>query len=251
MTALPALLAAAGVGLGHAILPDHWMPLAVVGRAQRYPVAKVARLSGLAGVAHVLVSIVLGAIVIAVGLQFRASIEHTQNTIVGLVLIATGAGFAWFELSGRGHGHSHPDGASDHGHRHPHPHPHPHGDTAERHPHPHSDTADRQLHAAHDHYDAPSRDRSLLAIMVPFGAAASPDLTILPVFVAATAAGPGAAIGSLVVFALVTIATIVGLTLFATVGGYQLRGRWLDRWGNGLSAAVLIVIGSLVLAGVL
>ena len=126
MTALPALLAAAGVGLGHAILPDHWMPLAVVGRAQRYPVAKVARLSGLAGVAHVLVSIVLGAIVIAVGLQFRASIEHAQNTIVGLVLIATGAGFAWFELSGRGHGHSHAGGASGHGHGYPDPHPHPH-----------------------------------------------------------------------------------------------------------------------------
>ena len=224
MTALPALLAAAGVGLGHAILPDHWMQLAVVGRAQRYPVAKVARLSGLAGVAHVLVSIVLGAIVIAVGLQFRASIEHAQNTIVGLVLIATGAGFAWFELSGRGHGHSHAGGASGHGHGYPDPHPHPHCDTRPPHPpphpHPHSDTADRQLPAMHNDPHSPddrSRGRSLLTIMVPFGAAASPDLTILPVFVAATAAGPGAAIGSLVVFALVTIATIVGLTLFATV----------------------------------
>ena len=94
--------------------------------------------------------------------------------------------------------------------------------TADRrpHPHPHCDTADRQLPAMHDDPHAPddrSRGRSLLAIMVPFGAAASPDLTILPVFVAATAAGPGAAIGSLVVFALVTIATIVGLTLFATL----------------------------------
>ena len=33
MSATPALLAAAaGVGFGHAILPDHWVPLAVVGR---------------------------------------------------------------------------------------------------------------------------------------------------------------------------------------------------------------------------
>jgi hypothetical protein len=57
----PALLvAAAGVGFGHAIIPDHWVPLAVIGRTRRYPLAKVARLSGLAGAAHVLVSIVLG-----------------------------------------------------------------------------------------------------------------------------------------------------------------------------------------------
>ena len=47
MSTTPALLAAAaGVGFGHAILPDHWVPLAVVGRTRRYPLTKVARLSG-------------------------------------------------------------------------------------------------------------------------------------------------------------------------------------------------------------
>jgi threonine/homoserine/homoserine lactone efflux protein len=91
----------------------------------------------------------------------------------------------------------------------------------------------------------------VLAVIVPFGAAASPDLTILPVFLGATAAGPGAAIGALVAFAAVTIATIVGLTLFATLGGYQIRGRWLERWSNVFTAGVLAAIGALVLAGVL
>ena len=85
--------------------------------------------------------------------------------------------------------------------------------------------------------------------MVPFGAAASPDLTILPVFLAATAAGTATAVGSLIAFAAVTIATIVGLTLLATVGGYQVRGKWLERWGNVITAAVLLVIGALVLTG--
>ncbi len=87
--------------------------------------------------------------------------------------------------------------------------------------------------------------------MVPFGAAASPDLTILPVFLAAAAAGTATAIGSLVAFAAVTIGTIVGLTLLATAGGYQVRGRWLERWGNVITAAVLLVIGAFVLAGVI
>src|ERR1700693_3270537 len=94
MSAAPALLAAAaGVGLGHAVLPDHWVPLAVVGRTQRYPLTKVARLSLLAGVAHVLVSLMLGAIIIAVGLQFRSTIESAQSTIIGVVLILTAVGF--------------------------------------------------------------------------------------------------------------------------------------------------------------
>ena len=85
--------------------------------------------------------------------------------------------------------------------------------------------------------------------MVPFGAAASPDLTILPVFLAASAAGTLPAVGSLVVFSAVTIGTIVGLTVSASLGGARIRARWLDRWGNAFSAAVLVAIGVFVLAG--
>jgi hypothetical protein len=71
------------------------------------------------------------------------------------------------------------------------------------------------------------------------------------VFLAATTAGAGTAVGSLVVFAAVTIGTIVGLTLAAAAGGYQVRGRWLERWGNVATAGVLIAIGGLVLAGLI
>jgi nickel/cobalt transporter (NicO) family protein len=231
--ATPALLlAAGGVGFGHAILPDHWVPLAVVGRTQRYSLARVARLSGLAGVAHVLVSLILGAVIIAIGLQFRSKVESAQNAIVGGLLIATGLGFAIVELTGRGHTHDHED---DHEHEHE--------------PEGRGSGEEDQHGNAQDHDHGPRR--SALAIMVPFGAAASPDLTILPVFLAATTAGAGAAIGSLVVFAAVTIVTIVTLTLVATAGGYQIGGRWLDRWGNAITSGVLLVIGALVLAGVL
>src|SRR5437763_7186496 len=114
MSTTPALLAAAaGVGFGHAILPDHWVPLAVVGRAQRYPLTKVARLSGLAGVTHVLVSVVLGAVIVAVGLQLRSTVEHAQDAIVGSLLIATGLAFLAFELTGHGHTHDHNHHAHD------------------------------------------------------------------------------------------------------------------------------------------
>ncbi len=86
--------------------------------------------------------------------------------------------------------------------------------------------------------------------MVPFGAAASPVLTILPVFLASATAGVTTAVSSLAIFAVVTIGTSVGLTLAACFGGYQIRGQWLERWGNALTALVLIVIGALVLTGV-
>ena len=223
----PALLAAAaGVGFGHAILPDHWVPLAVLGRTRRYPLSRIARLSGLAGVTHVLVSIVLGAVVIVIGLQFRSTVEHAQDTIIGCILIATGIGFLVLEATGR-HRHDH----DDH-HHHGHHHDHDHGD-----------------HHHHAPPDESTRLSGLAAVMVPFGAAASPDLTILPVFLAATTAGVVTAVGSLAIFAAVTIGTIVGLTLAAARGGYQIRGEWLERWGNVFTAAVLTAIGLLVLLG--
>jgi nickel/cobalt transporter (NicO) family protein len=234
---VPALLAAAaGVGFGHAILPDHWVPLAVLGRTRRYPLSHVARISGLAGVAHVVVSIALGAVIIAVGLQFRSAIQSAQETIIGCILIATGLGFVIFEFTGHGHGHAHAYG-----------HDHHHGDAdATAHSHHHHEPGHE-----HEHPRPAGRVQSLAAVMVPFGAAASPDLTILPVFLAATTAGAAAAVGSLVIFAAVTIGTIVGLTLAATRGGYEIRGQWLELWGNVLTALVLVVIGALVLAGII
>jgi hypothetical protein len=78
----------------HAILPDHWVPLAVLGRTRRSPLGRVARLSGLAGIAHVLVSILLGGVIIAVGLQFRSAVQDAQDAIIGCILILTGLGFA-------------------------------------------------------------------------------------------------------------------------------------------------------------
>jgi hypothetical protein len=216
----PALIAAAAaVGFGHAIMPDHWVPLALAGRSRGYPLRRVARLSGLAGVAHVAVSLALGALVVVIGLQFRTVVEHAQDTIVGCVLIATGLAFAALELGGQGHGHSH-----DHAH-------------GPGRPHQHATHAGR------------GRLRALAGVMVPFGAAASPDLTILPVFLAASAAGAATALGSLIMFAAVTITTIVALTLLATFGTHQLRGRWLDRFGNAITAATLVIIGTLVALG--
>lgn len=234
MTATPALLAAAaGVAVGHAILPDHWVPLAVLSRTRQFRLGRVARLSGSAAAAHVVVSLVLGAVIIVVGLQFRSVVEHAQNLVIGGLLVATGLVFAATEVRGRGHSHprphSHALGAPDHEHTPPSPSDHGSG---------------------HVHGSEPGR-LGLVGVLVPFGAAASPDLTILPVFLAATAAGVLASVGALAVFSVVTIATIVGLTVAATFGGYQVKGAWLDRWGNVATALVLVVVGALVLGGVI
>ena len=210
MTAVLALLlAAAGVGIGHAVLPDHWVPLAVASRARHYPLRRTLRLSTAAGATHVLLSLLLGAVVIAVGLRFREVIEQNEAIVVGGLLALTGAVLLVVELFGKGHHHP------EHGHGHGHGHGHQH-----------------------------AKRTRLLAIVLPFGAAASPDLTILPVFLAASALGALAAVGAVLVFALATLGTIVGLTVLAAGSVARLRGALIDRYAGPITALVLLVIGS-------
>lgn len=238
MTNTPALLAvAAGVGLGHAVLPDHWVPLAVLARTERHPLRRVARLATLAAITHIALSLVLGAVIIGVGLQFRSSVERHENLIVGGLLLGTGAVFLALEVLGRGHGHDHSEEHThDHGHGNAHDTGHGHGGLA-------TETRPAPVVQAR----SPARRLALFA--VPFGAAASPDLTILPVFLAAAALGVAASIGALIVFSAVTLAAIVGLTLLAAAGGHQLRGAWIDKGANLITALMLVAIGGLVVTG--
>lgn len=81
------------------------------------------------------------------------------------------------------------------------------------------------------------------AIAGLFGAAASPDLTILPVALAASAIGIATVLGTLVSFTVVTLGTFVVLTVVATLAGYQVKGEWLEERGNLITALLLIAIG--------
>ncbi len=83
---VPLLLgAAAAVAVLHSILPDHWVPLAVVGRTQRWSLVRVARVSALASAGHVVASVVLAGIIAAIGLQFQRQLETQPHCLTGKV----------------------------------------------------------------------------------------------------------------------------------------------------------------------
>ncbi len=222
------VVAAASVAVLHSILPDHWVPLAVVARTQRWSLLRVARVSTLASAGHVLTSVVLGGVIAVVGLQFQREIDVQQGHIVGGVLVLTGLGFLVWGLTGHGHGHDH-----EHNHGQPHEQSDDHEDG------PTVETASTEQPLA----------RRLAAIAVPFGVAASPDLTILPVALAASAVGGVTVAGVLIVFVAVTMATFVGLTVLATIAGYRMKGEWLERNATTITALVLIAIGIVAYVG--
>jgi nickel/cobalt transporter (NicO) family protein len=103
--------AAVVVAVLHSILPDHWVPLAIVARTQRWSLWRVGRVTLLASLGHVVTSLVLGGILALIGLQFQQKFETQQGHIIGAVLILTGIIFLIWGLVGHGpHGHTHEEG---------------------------------------------------------------------------------------------------------------------------------------------
>ena len=234
------LSAAALVALLHSILPDHWVPLAVVARTQRWSFLRVGRVTFLVALGHVVTSLVLGGIIATIGLQFQQTLDTQQGHIIGVVLILTGIlFFVWGLVSGGGHKHEHRHGA---GYSHTHQSGHQH-----KHNHEHEENH------LHNHEQSQNKEQPLLkrlaAIVVPFGVAASPDLTILPVALAASAIGRAEVVGVLSVFAVVTIVTFISLTLLATLIGYQIKGEWLEKYATIITSLVLIAIGIVAFIG--
>ena len=54
------LLSAVTVAFFHALAPDHWLPFVALARSARWSMARLALVSTIAGIGHVLSSLLLG-----------------------------------------------------------------------------------------------------------------------------------------------------------------------------------------------
>lgn len=130
---------AATIGWVHTILgPDHYLPFIVISRARKWPLRKTLLIAFLCGLGHVLGSVALGFIGIALGIAvFKLeSVESFRGGLAAWFLIAFG--FAYFVWGVRRavlnrphrHRHLHVDGA-EHEHAHVHASEHHHLHEAE------------------------------------------------------------------------------------------------------------------------
>jgi hypothetical protein len=111
--------AVAAVGVLHTIVPDHWVPIALIARQRGWSKAETARASLVAGIGHVLSTLLIGSVVWLAGVVAAARFGHVVDTAASIALVAFGGWIgisAWRELRGNaGHAHGHV-------HRHKHAH---------------------------------------------------------------------------------------------------------------------------------
>lgn len=117
MTELTVLIASAlTIGLVHALAPDHYIPIAAMGRAGRWSIPKLVLITLLAGVGHIGSSVVIGAVGFALGLAVSRleAIEGSRGQVAGLLLIGFGLAYAvWGLKRARQHHHEHRPSRAD------------------------------------------------------------------------------------------------------------------------------------------
>ena len=109
------MASAAVLAILHTLVPDHELPLAMIGRAQNWTIKKMAGVTLVAGAIHISVSMAIGVLAIVVSTQLAKQVASTAHTISGGLLFAFGLVYTILAWRRRGHGHSHGGIGHSHG----------------------------------------------------------------------------------------------------------------------------------------
>jgi len=213
-----ALLAvtAATIGFVHTLMgPDHYLPFIVLGRARGWSGGRTAAITLACGAGHVLSSVLLGAIGIALGLAVSRleAVEAARGDMAAWLLIALGLlYFAWGlrRAVRRRHAHAH-------AHSHAHTHADPRGEPA-----------------------GPSSTPWVLFIVFVLG----PCEPLIPLLMVPAARHSLTGVGVVsAVFAVATLATMLGVVMLGRKGLDLLPMGPLERYSHALAGASIVLCG--------
>lgn len=219
---------AASIGLVHTIIgPDHYLPFIVISRARSWTLRKTLFVSFLAGLGHILSSVVLGFLGIALGIAVARleGVESVRGALAAWLLI--GFGFAYFIWGLRRAWKNKP-------HTHVHIHDH---DRAHDHIHTHAGQEHIHLHGEKGRVNI--TPWVLFTIFV-FGPCE--PLIPLVMYPAArhSAAGVILVAGA---FGLATIVTMLSIIATASWGASFIRLGKLERYSHALAGLMIFVSG--------
>ena len=233
--------AAAAVGFLHTVLgPDHYLPFAAIAKSRSWSLRRTIGVTLLCGLGHVLASITIGLIGIAMGTTIFGMewFESVRGEIAGWSLLVLGAiYFAWglrraFRQKRHAHLHVHADGTV---HRHAHDH-------TEDHLHVHDSVGMKSSSTRGALAFAPW----LTFVVLIFG----PCEPLIPFLMYPAAIGdPTGAVLIAAVFGLTTLVTMTLAVAAIHVGLGELPTAGVERYGHALAGLVILACGVAVKAG--
>ncbi len=93
------------IAVVHAIMPDHWLPFVLVGKAQKWSNKKTISIAVLAGLGHVSVTTILGLIVAGIGIEISKVTERSVEPLAGIILVFLGTAYIYLFFKKNHHSH--------------------------------------------------------------------------------------------------------------------------------------------------
>lgn len=217
---------AATVGIVHTVLgPDHYLPFVAMARARGWTATKTAAITTVCGLGHVLGSIILGFLGIALGVAVSRleGFEAVRGDVAAWMLVAFGLAYTVWgirrAIRNRPHSHSHF-----------------HADGTE-HSHPHQHATDH----VHTH-DRPKASITPWILFTVFLFGPCEPLIPILMYPAATLT-PGAVVLVASIFAVATIGTMLIMVLALNAGARRLPTSSFERWAHALAGLTVLACG--------
>lgn len=215
------MISAALAAILHTLVPDHEIPLAMIGRAQNWTVRKMAGITLIAGAIHISVSMGIGVIALIASVTLSQFVANSAQQISGLLLIAFGIAYAFFSWRRKRGGHSHS--------------------------HPHSHVEHRVVHASHEtkiEKDGTKESAVSWGAWIVAIVGIAPCFTLIPVLVAAVPYGVTTTLLVMLSYAVATIGMMVILTSIALKAiEYVTRLTKIEKHMEILAGAVIFAVG--------
>lgn len=272
-------LTAMTIGVVHTLLgPDHYLPFVAMSRAGKWSLPKTILITALCGVGHVLGSVVIGLVGIALGVSLFSleTLEGRRGDVAGWLLLAFGLAYMVWGIRRaarrrpHSHWHVHDDGTV-HTHEHAHVEDHAHVHAA---PFAEGSEGPAVLERGGQHahgaaYEPPARvkqgdasdsphagsgDGAGRATLTPwvlftiFVFGPCEPLIPLLMFPAAQASWWGVILVA-TLFGVATIGTMLAVVVLATLGVGSIRFRWLERYSHATAGFVVACCGAAIKAG--
>jgi nickel/cobalt transporter (NicO) family protein len=206
---LPLLAAAALVGILHMSAPDHWVTLCILGQRAAWSRGRLVGFGIATAGGHVLLSVVLGFAIVAVGLAFSQEMSNKVTLATGFLMLVIGGGYGVKKLLA-------------------------------------IDSEDYDKDADQELIKARTSGRGLPYFVV-LGGALSPDLSILPVFLLAIPAGLGLVLDTALVFALASVLSLTALALLGSMGLAKALSHSPAKYNDSLVGFVIAAVGAYVI----
>jgi len=217
---------AVSIGFIHTLLgPDHYLPFIVLSEAKKWSLRKTMIITFLCGLGHVMSSVILGLIGIAVGISVNklTAVESFRGNIAAWLFIAFGLVYmiisirSLYRKKKHTHSHFHID-EGNHTHEHNHQIEHTH------------------LHETR----AATATPWILFLIFVFG----PCEPLIPIIMYPAAENniPGAVLVSLL-FSAVTIATMMSIVLAFKMGFSKINLKPVEKYSNIIAGAVIFLSG--------